>query len=163
MRAHRGRRIFPGRSEPAEMPPPGQHEIEHEELSRLFGRMVGARLVAIPVFVAGAAWLVSAEPALWRRIVLGAAGLLVPAFFLVEWLRFRRSGFTARAVPINLTIACLAQSVVTFASGGAHTGDLRPDSGKAAGQQDLIVGADVRAPVDVELVRRHEAIHLPSR
>jgi signal transduction histidine kinase len=100
------------------MPPPGQHEIEREELSRLFGRMVGARLVAVPVFVAAAAWLVSAEPVLWRRIVLGAGAVLVPAFVLLEWLRFRRGGFTARAVPLNLAVASVAQSVITFASGG---------------------------------------------
>lgn len=100
------------------MPPPGQHEIERDELSRVFGRMVGARLVVGPILVLGIAWLVSIEPVLWRRAVLAAVALLVPSFFVGEWLRFRRRGFTRWAIPYNLAVACVGQAILTFASGG---------------------------------------------
>jgi signal transduction histidine kinase len=117
LRARRGGRIL-GRGESDRMPPPGQHEIEREELSRLFGHMVGARLVAIPIFALAVGWLVWAEPVSWRRVVLAAAAVLVPAFFVAEWLRFRRLGFTQRSIPLNLAVASVGQAIVTFASGG---------------------------------------------
>ncbi len=117
MRARRGRRIF-GRSEPAGMPPPGQQEIEREERSRLFGRMVGARLVAAPIVGLGAAWLALVEVAPWRRGVLAAAAIFAPVFFVFEWIRFRRRGLTERAIPANLAIASVGHAIVTFASGG---------------------------------------------
>jgi signal transduction histidine kinase len=100
------------------MPPPGQHEIEREELSRVFGKLVSARLVAGPILVLAVGWLLSVEPAAWRRAILGTAAVFVPGFFLVEWLRFRRRGFTRRAVPYNLTVACIGHAILTFASGG---------------------------------------------
>lgn len=100
------------------MPPPGQQEIEREELSRLFGRMVGWRLVIVPVVLAGIAWLASYEPSFWRRIALGTAAVLFPGFFVAEWIRFRRSGFHAQAIPLNLAVATIGQMAVTFLSGG---------------------------------------------
>jgi signal transduction histidine kinase len=100
------------------MAPPGQHEIERDELSRLFGRMVGARLVVAPVLVGLATWLAVVEPAPWRRAVLAVAVVFVPVFFVSEWLRFRRRGFTERAIPTNLALACVGQAMLTFASGG---------------------------------------------
>jgi two-component system, NtrC family, sensor histidine kinase HydH len=112
------RRILCGRSGPESMPPPGQQEIERQELSRTFGMMIGARAVAGPIFVVAIAWLVSIEPATWRRAMLVCAGAIVPLFFLLEWLRFRRSGFTRRAIPVNLAFASLGVAAVTFASGG---------------------------------------------
>ncbi|HET7825607.1 MAG TPA: HAMP domain-containing sensor histidine kinase [Anaeromyxobacter sp.] len=100
------------------MSPPGQEEIEREELSRVFGKLIGARVFVVPVLVGAIAWLVSVEPAAWRRAVLGAVGVLVPLFFVFEWLRFRRRGFTPRAVPYNLAVASVGVCVVAFASGG---------------------------------------------
>jgi two-component system sensor histidine kinase HydH len=44
--------------------------------------------------------------------------VLVPLFFVVEWLRFRSRGFTPRAVPYNLAVASVGVCVVAFASGG---------------------------------------------
>ncbi|HEY6101351.1 MAG TPA: HAMP domain-containing sensor histidine kinase [Anaeromyxobacter sp.] len=118
MRGIGRRRIFSGRSRPESMPPPGQHEIEREELSRVFGKLIGARLVAGPILVAAVAWLVSVEPVAWRRAVLAAAAVLVPGFFVVEWLRFRRRGFTRYAIPYNFAAAGFGVTVLTFASGG---------------------------------------------
>jgi signal transduction histidine kinase len=100
------------------MPQPGQQEIERDELSRVFGKMVGARLVVGPILVVGVGWLVSVEPIAWRRGVLVAVALLVPGFFVAEWLRFRRRGFTPWAIPYNLAVACVGQAILTFASGG---------------------------------------------
>ena len=100
------------------MPPPGQHEIEREELSRLFGRMVGWRLAVVPLVLGGLAWLLTFEPSPWRRLALGSAAILFPGFFVAEWFRFRRRGFHARAIPFNLTVATLGQMVLAFLSGG---------------------------------------------
>ncbi len=118
MRDPRWRRMFFVRSRPASMPPPGQHEIERDELSRTFGRLLVVRLLAGPVLAVAVGWLISVEPAAWRRAVLGAAAILVPGFFLVEWLRFRRRGLTRTMVPFNLGVACVGHAIVTFASGG---------------------------------------------
>jgi signal transduction histidine kinase len=98
--------------------PPGHEEIERQELSRLFGRVVTVRLVVIPLVLAMLAWLVFVDVTPWRRWVLLAAGTGVPVFFVVEWLRFRRSGFTPRAVPANLLAASVAISTISFATGG---------------------------------------------
>jgi signal transduction histidine kinase len=100
------------------MPPPGQHEIERQELSRLFGRIVAGRLAAVPVVGCGVAWLISVEPALWRRAVLAVALVVIPGFFVAEWVRFRRRGYAPHAVTLNLCVASVAQAVLTFASGG---------------------------------------------
>ncbi len=100
------------------MAPPGQHEIEREEMSRLFGHVVGARVFAAPLVAIAAGSLAVVEPSAWRRAVLGTAAVLVPAFFLLEWLRFRRRGLTERAVSTNIAAACIGQAIVTFASGG---------------------------------------------
>jgi two-component system sensor histidine kinase HydH len=120
VRARGGRRIFLGRGRrPDPMPtPPGHKEIEREEHGRLFGQMVGARLVALPVLAGLVLWLAVIEPAPWRRAILFAAGVLVPVFFVAEAIRFRRSGFTAWSVPLNLGIAVAMQLAITLASGG---------------------------------------------
>jgi two-component system sensor histidine kinase HydH len=118
VRGDRRRRIFPGRSPDDAMPPPGHREIQHEELSRLFGRMAGARLVALPPILGFAVWLAFVEPTAWRRIVLAAAVTALVAFFVLEWVSWRRRGFTRGAVPRNLSVAVLGSSVIVFATGG---------------------------------------------
>ncbi|HUL59289.1 MAG TPA: HAMP domain-containing sensor histidine kinase [Anaeromyxobacteraceae bacterium] len=105
-------------SAPEPRPPPGHEEIERQELSRLFGHMVGARLFLLPVIAGLSVWVSLIDPAGWRRTLLGAASVLVPAFFVTEWLRYRRRGFTRDAIPLNLGFACLGQAAVTFATGG---------------------------------------------
>ncbi|WP_242394297.1 sensor histidine kinase [Anaeromyxobacter oryzisoli] len=97
---------------------PGHREIEREELSRLFGRLVWARLFVIPVFAGIAIWLALQEPAPWRRALLLGLVPLLAAFFVFEWVRYRRRGFTDRALPMNLGLATLGHLVVCFATGG---------------------------------------------
>lgn len=98
--------------------PPGHREIEREELSRLFGRLVWARLFVLPIFAGIAIWLAIAEPAPWRRALLLGLVPLLAAFFVFEWARYRHRGFTDRALPMNLGFATLGHLVVCFATGG---------------------------------------------
>jgi signal transduction histidine kinase len=99
-------------------PPPGQHEIQQEELSRLFGRMAGARLVALPPILGFAVWVAFVEPAWWRRAVLSVTVSALVAFFVVEWLAWRHRGFTRGTVPRNLAVAVAGSSVIVFATAG---------------------------------------------
>ncbi len=98
--------------------PAGHEELERDELSRLFGRMVAIRLVLVPVVLGLLVWLAAVDVTPWRRAVLATVGLAVAIFVVVEWLRFRRSGYTPAAAPLNLVFATLAVSTVSFASGG---------------------------------------------
>ena len=98
--------------------PPWHEEVEREELSRLFGRMVAIRLVLAPVALGVVAWLAAVDVTPWRRAVLVPAGVAVAAFVVLEWLRFRRSGYGPAAMPLNMVFATLAVSAVSFASGG---------------------------------------------
>ncbi len=119
MRRRARGRMFSGRNEaPAMPPPPGHREIQHEELSRLFGRMAGARLVALPPIGALALWLAWVETASWRRGALLVAVVGMFAFFVAEWVRFRRRGFTPGAVPRNLLVATFWQMGITAVTGG---------------------------------------------
>ena len=120
MRRGRSGRILTGQGDDApSMPPPlGQREIQNEEFSRLFGRMTSARLLALPVIAGLALWLALVEPAAWRRVavLVAAAGLV--GFFVVEWIRWRRWGFTPGAVPRNLVTAVLGQLTLSAFTGG---------------------------------------------
>jgi signal transduction histidine kinase len=101
------------------MPPPlGQREIQDEEFSQLFGRMSGARLFALPVIAGLALWLARVEPAAWRRAALALFTVAIVAFFVSEWVRWLRRGFTPGAVPRNLVTAVLGQLTITSISGG---------------------------------------------
>ena len=107
MRPRAHGRMFWGRYDEApEMPPPPvTASIQQEELARLFGRMAGARLLALPFVAALALWLAWVEPATWRRVALLVAVVGMVAFFVAEWVTFRRRGFTPSAFPRNLIIA----------------------------------------------------------
>jgi signal transduction histidine kinase len=120
MRRPLGSRILRRRqgAAPEDPLPPGHQEIEHQELSRLFGRIVAGRLLVIPLILAALGWLLLVDVTAWRRALLVVVGTAVPAFFVLEWFRFRRSGFTPLAVPLNLLVAVLGISTVSFASGG---------------------------------------------
>jgi signal transduction histidine kinase len=98
--------------------PQGHREIQQEELSRLFGRMVRARLVALPPFLAIALWLAWVEPAAWRRVLVSVVVVALVAFFVHELVRFRRGGFTAGATTRNLSAAIVGVSIIAFATGG---------------------------------------------
>lgn len=99
-------------------PPPGFEEIQRQELSRLFGRMVGARLMIVPVVFAIGAWAALADPAPWRRALLAPALAAILAFFVFEAVRYRRHGFGAWSIPINLGVGVVAQMLVSYATGG---------------------------------------------
>lgn len=119
MRAQPEGRMFTDRTTPSGMPPPGHDEIQREELSRLFGRMVGVRLIAIPVFAGLGLWLAWWEPAPWRRAILVALLLLLAGFFVAEWFRFQRRGALAPGqVRLNLGVAVFGQLAVVAATGG---------------------------------------------
>ncbi len=106
-----------GEADPLPLPA-GHEEAEREELSRLFGRMVAVRLVLVPIVLGLLAWLALVDVTPWRRAVLASIGVAVALFVVAEWLRFRRSGFTPAAAPVNLVFATIAVSTVSFASGG---------------------------------------------
>ncbi len=152
MRARLRRRIF-SPSVPVGIAPPGQQEIERDELARLFGRMVGTRLVAAPIIMGFTAWIAFAEPAHWRRAVLVAATVFIPAFFVFEWLRFRQRGFTKRAVPANLAVACVGQAIVTFASGGLGSPFLY-----VMVPLGILTGVFIRSPGNVAIVAFQVAV-----
>lgn len=98
--------------------PPGFDEIQHEEQSRLFGRMALARVLVMPFAAIAVIGVVVAEPSPWRRIVIGATAALAAIYITVEHLRFRRHGMMGRTVPMNLTFAVIAPLLVVFATGG---------------------------------------------
>ncbi len=69
--------------------PTRRKDIEREELARIFGQMVLVRVVAVPLAAALIGWLAFTEPSHWRRSVFLGALVLVPLFFVFEWLRYR--------------------------------------------------------------------------
>ena len=104
-------------------PPAGFDEIQRHELSRLFGRMVGVRLVVfVPLAMMLALFVALAEPARWRSLFLLALLVPIATFFVAEAVRVRRrEGFHARAVFWNLLAAMLAQVGVAFATGALES------------------------------------------
>lgn len=101
------------------MPPPGHDQIQREELSRLFGQLVGARLLLVPLVLAAGAWMAWVDPTPWRRALLAAILVTIAAFFTVEYVRFRRRGGLAPGqVRINLVAAVVGQMILTAATGG---------------------------------------------
>jgi two-component system sensor histidine kinase HydH len=101
--------------------PPGFDEIQRQEVSRLFGRMVGVRLYALPIAVTLVLAVAAVEPARWRFAFLVA--LLVPtaAFFVAEAVRFRRSGFRPGVVVQNLVGMLCVQVGLAFATGALES------------------------------------------
>jgi signal transduction histidine kinase len=117
MRARGRRRIFGGEAPPVP-PAPGHREIQEEELSQLFGRMARARVAVLPAFLAVALWVAWVEPAGWRRATLLVLVTAIGTFFVFEWLRWRRIGFTRGTVPRNLSLAILGITAVCAITGG---------------------------------------------
>ena len=72
------------RTMPKTPPPPGYEEIQHEELSRLFGRITAGRLLALPLVVGLLVWVALAKVTPWRQGTLIVLGLLVMAVFVHE-------------------------------------------------------------------------------
>ena len=124
MRPHRDRSMLRSWRCTAESPlnpPSGFEEIQRQELARLFGKMVGIRLVAIPVALALAAFVALTDPARWRLAFLCALLVPVGAYFVSEAVRFRRSGFRPEAVFWNLLAAVVGQLGLAFATGALES------------------------------------------
>ncbi len=102
-------------------PPPGFEEIQRQELSRLFGAMVGARLVILPVVFALGTWAALADPAPWRRTLLLPTLASLMAFFAFEAVRYRRRGFGAWSIPLNLGVGVVGQMLLAWATGGLES------------------------------------------
>src|SRR5512146_822918 len=92
--------------------PPGFEEIQRHELSRLFGRLVGIRLVALPIAFLLAIAIVLVDPARWRIVVLVVLFSTVGTYFVSEAIRYRRSGFRPGAVVWNLVATLVAQTTI---------------------------------------------------
>jgi two-component system, NtrC family, sensor histidine kinase HydH len=113
--------FFGSGPEPSPMPSPAPHgyqEILRQEHARFFGQVVGARLLALPLLAGVLLWITFEEPALWRKTVLVTLVLVASSFFVVEAVRYRRSGMTGWAIPLNLGAAVFGPLVASFASGG---------------------------------------------
>jgi signal transduction histidine kinase len=102
-------------------PPPGFEDIQRQELSGLFGRMVGLRLGFIPVAVALCLFVALREPARWRTALLAGLLLGATAYFLLELVRFRRRGLAPHAIPANLLAAIVVQGGLALATGGLES------------------------------------------
>ncbi len=124
MRPRRGGPMLGRRMTTAESPvtpPSGFEEIQRQELARLFGKMVGIRLVAIPIALAVAVLIALTDPARWRVAFLCALLAPVGAYFVSEAVRFRRSGFRPDAVFWNLLAAVGGQLGLAFATGALES------------------------------------------
>jgi two-component system, NtrC family, sensor histidine kinase HydH len=101
--------------------PPGFEEIQHAELSRLFGRVTRARLLVVPVMVALVIWLAVSRVTPWRRGTLVVLGLLAMGLFVHEVVRYRRRGLGRRAFVVNFGFAAVAQAMASLATGGLES------------------------------------------
>jgi two-component system, NtrC family, sensor histidine kinase HydH len=102
-------------------PPPGYDEIEHEELSRLFGRVTRARLLGVPVAIGLVIWLAVTRVTPWRRGLLITLGVVAMALFVHEVLRYRRHGLGRRAFAVNFGFAAVGQAAGSLATGGLES------------------------------------------
>jgi two-component system, NtrC family, sensor histidine kinase HydH len=102
-------------------PPPGFEEIQHEALSRLFGRVTLVRLWVVPVVAVLVVWLLIHPVVPWRRGVLVPLGLVAAALFIHEVWRHRRRGLGRRAFTINFAFASVGQAMAALATGGIES------------------------------------------
>jgi two-component system, NtrC family, sensor histidine kinase HydH len=103
------------------LPPPGYDEIQHEELSHLFGRVTRARLLGVPVAIGVVVWLALAKVTPWRWSLLTGLALFAMVVFVHEVLRFRRRGLGRRAFVVNFGFAALGQATASLATGGIES------------------------------------------
>jgi two-component system sensor histidine kinase HydH len=102
-------------------PPPGYDEIQHEELSRLFGQATRARLVGVPIVLGLVIWLAISPVTPWRRGLLIVLGVLAMVVIVHEVLRFRRRGLGRRAFIVNFAFAAAGQGTAALATGGIES------------------------------------------
>jgi len=101
--------------------PPGFEEIQHQEVNRLFGRLVGARLLFLPAVMALAVWLAFTDPAPWRRLLVVPLAAVALAFAAVEALRARRHGLERLSISLDLGAAAVGSSLVILGTGGLES------------------------------------------
>jgi two-component system, NtrC family, sensor histidine kinase HydH len=99
-------------------PPQGFEEIQRQEVNRLFGHIVGVRLLFVPVVMAFATWIAFTDPAPWRRILVSVTATVAVGFFTVEAARARRRGVETLSLPLNLVAAALGISLICLGTGG---------------------------------------------
>lgn len=99
-------------------PPQGFEEIQRQELNRLFGHIVGARLLFVPVVMALATWLAFTSPAAWRRWLVAITASALLSFFAVEAVRARRIGVERLSLSLNLIVAACGVSIMALGTGG---------------------------------------------
>jgi two-component system sensor histidine kinase HydH len=102
-------------------PPPGYDEIQHEELSRLFGQATRLRLLGLPIALGLVIWLAISPVTPWRRGLLICLGVLAMVVMVHEVLRFRRRGLGRRAFIVNFAFAVVGQGSAAFATGGLES------------------------------------------
>jgi two-component system sensor histidine kinase HydH len=92
--------------------------LARKALDFALARAVQKRVALAPVLGSLALTVAWLEPTPWRRVLLcvGVASLF--SLSLVEWLRFRKYGVAAVAVPVNVLIMVLSQLALLTASGG---------------------------------------------
>ncbi|MBI5548002.1 MAG: HAMP domain-containing histidine kinase [Deltaproteobacteria bacterium] len=109
------------RGMPAALPPPGYEEIHQSEFAKMFGRIIGTRLLIAPVVFALLVVLALWDGTPWRLVVLITMGSAIISLSLFEACRYRRRGMTPRAADLNLAAGVLGQLVGTFATGGLES------------------------------------------
>ena len=99
-------------------PPHGFAEIQRQEVNRLFGRVVGIRLLFVPVMMALAVGLAWTDPRPWRTWLVGSVAVLAFGFFAVEAVRARRLGIERLSIRLNLAVAAVGISCIALGTGG---------------------------------------------
>lgn len=101
--------------------PPGFHEIQSEELSRLFGRAVSIRLWAIPVATGVGLTVGALGPAPWRLVAIGCALVAFAVIAVAEWARYRRGEAGGDSIPVNVALMSLFQLFGIFVTGALES------------------------------------------
>jgi two-component system sensor histidine kinase HydH len=98
--------------------PHGFAEIQRQEVNRLFGRVVGIRLVFVPIMMTVAVALAWTDPRPWRTWLVGSVAILAIAFFALEAVRARRLGIERLSIRLNLAVAALGTACMVLGTGG---------------------------------------------
>ncbi len=98
--------------------PHGFTEIQRQEVNRLFGRIVGIRLLFLPVVMALAVALAWTAPRPWRTWLVGSVAVAAFAFFALEAVRARRLGIERLSIHLNLAVAAVGVSCIAVGTGG---------------------------------------------
>jgi signal transduction histidine kinase len=98
--------------------PQGFTEIQRQEVNRLFGRVVGIRLLFVPVMMALAVALAWTDPRPWRITLVFSVAELAIAYFALEAYRARRLGVERLSLRLNLAVAAVGTACIALGTGG---------------------------------------------